>query len=182
MILVALMVLKDIRVFGYQYISWYFLFYSIGYFLRKYDIMIKNKGLLFGSTITWLLAAFFWRMQDAPSFLAVYSFIPETLQLYSYRFIVALIGVVSLFGLSYNYLKGKSNKAILWVGYYSLGIYTTQLLLSHVIPSVTKEIWGGSTQFTIVVTTFIAITTVSVLLVKVLTNYSITNKIFLGKY
>lgn len=182
LILVALMVLKDIRVFGYQYISWYFLFYSIGYFLRKYDIMIKNKGFLFVSTITYLIAAFFWRMQEAPSFLAVYSFIPETIQLYSYRFIVALLGVISLFGLSFNYMNGTSNKFILWVGYYSLGIYTTQLLLSHIIPLVTREIWCESNQFTIVITTFITITIVSVLLVKILSNYSITNKLFLGKY
>lgn len=182
LILVAVMVLKDIRIFGYQYISWYFLFYCIGYFIRKYDILIKNKGLLLGGTIVWLIAAFFWRMQDAPSFLAIYTFIPETILLYSYRFIVALIGVMSLFGLSYNYLKGKSNKYVLWVGYYSLGIYTTQLLLSHIIPLYSREIWRESTQFTIVVATFIAITTVSALLVKILTKYSITKKMFLGKY
>ena len=42
LLLAGVMVACNIRVFGFQFIAYYFLFYSLGYFIKKYDLRVKN--------------------------------------------------------------------------------------------------------------------------------------------
>ena len=51
-VLVAVMVFVDVRVLGMQFISYYFLFYVMGYYLHKYDgVMTTRPSVLIPLTI-----------------------------------------------------------------------------------------------------------------------------------
>lgn len=179
--LMLIMVFVNIKVFGYQLISYYFFFYCLGYLIRKFDWLIENNYMVILISVIWLIMAFFWRIDEKPIYMYSFGFFPETLLLYCNRFLTAIVGVFALFSLSAKCLVKVNNKCILWIGFYSLGIYTAQLLYSHLITEPIYQFLGQSTDFSKIIIVFIAISILSTITIKICANYKITSKYLLGK-
>jgi len=181
LVLVLLMVFVDIRILGFQFIAYYFLFYSIGYYLHKYNkVITSKKWLLVVMTMGWAVMAWFWNMHKLPSFLFSIP-LPTSLMQYSYRFLTALIAIYVLFGVSSKVLDGnkKWNVPMLQLGRISLGIYTSHILL---MPFIIKGIMVFTQNITLVIIlAFIIALAVSWILVWLLGKWKITAKFLLGK-
>lgn len=182
LLLAGIMVVFNIRQFGFQFIAYYFLFYVMGYFMRKYDFRLKNKYILVGLGVVWLFLAFYWRLYTAPTFVPENSPIPSSLWMYSYRFIVATIGIIVLLSVFANMNSMfNSESKMVKLGTYSLGSYVVQLLLIHFVIPVVKKIFVVSSDVTIVTVSFAVTTIVAILAIMLFKKNKITALLFLGK-
>ena len=175
------MVVADIRVFGYQFFAYYFLFYTVGYYLHKYNHLVTSKvWLLCLLTGLWAVMAWFWKMHELPEFLKRLP-LPETLLQYGYRFITALVAVYVLFGLGPKLLDCETrwNTPFVSLGRVSLGIYVVHLLLMPLIVGTLECFISGST--TIITISFIVVLFASWLIVWLLSKWTVTNRLLLGK-
>ena len=179
--LVLMMTLFDVRVLGLQYISYYFMFYAIGYYLHKYERLItKNKVLLSILFLLWVIMAWFWDMHMLPSFLAWIP-LPGAVVHYFYRFITAVIAVYIMICAAPKLLDGenKVNKPFVWLGKVSLGIYVAHLLFIY---QLTKLINGFIDSPLLIITiVFIISLTVSSFIVWALSQWKVTARLLLGK-
>lgn len=137
MLLVAVMVLLEPRILGFQFIAYYFLFYTFGYYLHKYqDKLMSNRwSLIIPLTVCWFLLAWFWNMHELPDFLRGIP-VPSTILQYIYRFITAVIAIYVMFAVASQCLENsqKWNKTLEHLGVVSLGIYTVHMILmGHVV-------------------------------------------------
>lgn len=181
LLFVGLMVFADIRVLGYQFFAYYFLFYTVGYYLHKYNHLVTSKvWLLCLFTGLWAIMAWFWKMHELPVFLKGLP-LPETLLQYGYRFITALVAVYVLFGIGSKLLDcdDKWNTPFTSLGKVSLGIYVVHLLLMPLIVGTLKGFISGST--TIIVISFIVALFASWLVVWLLSKWTVSNRLLLGK-
>lgn len=179
--LAGLMVFIDFRMFGFQFIAYYFLFYTTGYYIHKYEEKLpKRKILLLVLTCVWAVLAWFWNMHKLPSFLSSVP-LPQTMMQYAYRFVTALIAVYVLFGVSPQLLKADApaNKPFVRLGQISLGIYTTHILL---MPFIIKGLMLLTSNTTaIIVASFVIGLVISWLLVLALSKWKVSSRILLGK-
>lgn len=182
LVLVLLMVTADFRILGFQYIVYYSLFYSLGYYLHKYNkVVTSNSWLLLALAIVWAVMAWFWNMHKLPSFMSILPLSGALLQ-YAYRFVTAAIAVYVLFGVSPQLLnnEAKWNQSMLRLGKISLGIYTTHILLIPFIVSYLKST-NVLSSLEVVFIAFIMALTSAWLLTWLLSKIKITNRLLLGK-
>lgn len=180
--LAAIMVFVNIRVLGFQFIAYYFLFYSIGYYLHKYNNLVSSNTLvLLLLTIIWAVMAWFWNMHDLPAFLTGIP-VPGALMQYAYRFLTALIAIYVLMGISLKLLKneGSLNTPFVHMGKISLGIYTTHILLMPFVVSMLK-VMGMTSLLWLVTCAFLIALSLSWLLVWLMQKWKVTNRFLLGK-
>jgi len=129
--LYCIYIISNFRVAGFQFIAWYFMFYSIGFYYRKYEkyILIDNIYLLFCYIILFTVAAGFSSFKGNPTF---YSYINLGSKfVYIYKFIVAILGVNLFLLLFYIVDKKFSNlnlDLLTKLGKSTLGIYASQFL------------------------------------------------------
>lgn len=182
MILFGAMVALDLRIFGFQFIAYYFLFYTLGYCVHRFSILQIKNGLalilLFG---IWAVLAWFWNMHELPSWIPAIPHVPEALLLYAYRGTTAVIAILFLFGMAPKLLNGSKRTVISRMGQISLGIYVCHLTFVHQIISFCRNSLHISNEWALVVATFaisiIFAVTVSELLLK--NRYSA--RLLLGK-
>lgn len=180
--LVAVMVLLDVRVFGFQFMAYYFLFYSQGYFFRKYEgrAASPNVMLLGFMGVCWAVLAWFWRMHELPAFMQGLP-LPATLTQYAYRFVTAAIAIYLLLNLSPSLLDSQKpwNRPFVALGNVSLGIYAVHFLL--------LEMWMEIFRMTamnnggVAACTFVTTLATTWLVVWLLSKWRITATWLLGK-
>lgn len=176
-----IMIVAEFRLFGYQFFSYYFLFYSLGYFLHKYNYsFIYNKVIILCFTIIWLVLAWFWNMHELPVFLKWVP-LPSSLLQYGFRFITAFVAIIAIWGISPLVLVRKNlcNIPFIHLGKISLGIYVVHQLL---IPFIFKivHLFVSNQSFDIVFT-FLLSLTFSWVIVWILGKCSATKRFMLGK-
>lgn len=182
LLFVALMVTVDIRVLGFQYVAYYFLFYSLGYYVHKYNkVITPNNWVLIALAIVWAVMAWFWNMHKLPTFLSTIP-LPRAMMQYAYRFITAAIAIYILFGVAPKLLENevKWNRPMLQLGKISLGIYATHILIIPFIVGFLKSI-SGLSSIEVVIIAFIIALTLAWLLTRLLSKIKITNRLLLGK-
>ena len=182
--LVLSMVVFEIRIFGFQFISYYFLFYSIGYYMNKYkDCFVYRNWVLLSLFIGWLFLASFWNMHELPVFLRSVTIIPQSILQYAYRFITALLAIYVLVIATPTVLNKENclNKKMVHIGQISLGIYVTHLLLVIPISHRLCMLLQHCPIFLIIVISFILTMFLSVIFVEMLTKNKYTSKYLLGK-
>lgn len=181
LVFALLMVFADIRILGFQFIAYYFLFYSLGFYMHKYhEVVISNGWVLAALTVVWIVMAFFWNMHKLPSFLSSIP-LPQLLMQYAYRFLTALVAIIVLFGVSPKVLDKDDNwnVPLLYFGKISLGIYTTHILL---MPIIVREIMPFIHETTlIIILTFIVALVVSWFIVWIINQWKVTARLLLGK-
>lgn len=176
-----LMVMADIRILGFQFFAYYFIFYVLGYLLHKHGKLTAiNNWLLLGLTGIWAIMAWFWKMHELPPFLSRVP-VPQTIMQYGYRFITALVAVYVLLCAGPKMLNKERESIIPFVklGQISLGIYVVHLLL---MPVIVKGLDTVSNSVSVIITvSFVLALLSSWFVVWLLSKWSVTNKLLLGK-
>lgn len=183
--LIASMVLFDVRIFGYQYVSYYFIFYNIGYYYSKNKSRFKitPPNLMIISLIgLWAIMAYFWRMHGVPSFLTRVHFIPHGIINYLYRFTTAIIAIYLLFIILPAICKESHwiIDKISSLGTYSLAIYGIQGCL---VVEICELICGFSIAFPYfnILIAFIVTSLLSVGIYKICNKQKHASKLLFGK-
>ncbi len=176
------MVRFEIRVFGYQFVSYYFLFYTLGYFFHKYEDCIASSSifLLVLLGVCWAFLAWFWQMHELPAFMKGLS-LPATIMQYAYRFVTAAIAVYLLLVLSPRVLNStlKWNQPLVNLGKISLGIYVVHFMFLGVWIRLFNEM--GTTEECVIAFTFAMTLAATWIVVWVLSKWHVTATWLLGK-
>jgi len=183
-LLLGIMVLLDLRVFGFQFLAYYFLFYTLGYMLHKHESQLArlhHPAVLFLLFCLWLVLAWGWTMHGLPSWMPSIPYIPTSLLQYAYRGFTALLAVVILLSTAPIILNGtgKLNRAICVIGNVSLGIYVVHLtIIGYIKDGI--HIFSGNTQVNVALI-FIAALILSFIIVTILRKNKLTARYLLGK-
>lgn len=88
---------SNFRYLGFQFIAWYFMFYSLGFYLRKYEIYFYSKIniLLTSSLLLFTVGAWFSVIKGSPTFYEYFDL--GVLFSYVYKFLIALLGIIFAF-------------------------------------------------------------------------------------
>lgn len=188
LLLLGVMVAMEIRVLGFQFLAYYFLFYTLGYCLHKYENsvllkVISKPYLIISLTILWALLAWGWTMHGLPSWMPAVPHIPSSLLQYAYRGFTGLVAIVLLIGIAPKILNGtgKLNQFICTIGVVSLGLYVVHLSMIGYIVDGIKYIMPTISTWTCVTISFFVTFATSFLIVWLLNMNKYTAKIFLGK-
>ena len=183
-LLFGIMVLFEVRVFGFQFLSYYFLFYTLGYGIHRFTILqIKNRMLLMALFLLWSILAWYWNMHALPDWMPKVPFIPSSLLQYAFRGLTAFIAVVFIFALVPKILNGgnKVNTLIKSIGEVSLGLYVCHLTIMGDIVKGLRYVLHGHNNTTIIILAFLICFASSLSIVHLLKKNLFTAKYLLGK-
>ena len=188
LLLFGVMVVMEIRVLGFQFLAYYFLFYTFGYCLHKYEAtkllkVLSKSYVMIALTALWAFLAWGWTMHGLPSWMPAIPHVPSALLQYAYRGLTALVAIVVLIGLAPKLLNGgdKMNQKICTLGVVSLGLYVVHLSLIGYIVDGTQSIMPNISTWACVAIAFVVALTISYLVVWLLNKNKYTARIFLGK-
>lgn len=183
LLLVLLMVIFDIRILGFQFIAYYFLFFSLGYYLNKYQdtVLIGKSWILFGLTLIWFFLAWFWKHHELPSFMQNLPNLYSVCQ-YTYRFVTATIACYVIFCFCprhLNTLNNCLNRFLVWIGNFSLGIYTSHSLIMKPVSDIFR---GLELNYPLtILLIFMVSLFLSILSIILIRKNVIAQKLLLGK-
>lgn len=180
----GMMVLIEIRVLGFQFLSYYFLFYTLGYCLHKYEWKaLSNMAVLVPLTALWSFLAWGWTMHGLPSWMPAIPHVSPALLQYAYRGFSALVAIVVLIGAAPKFLSGSGsiNNVICTLGIVSLGLYVVHLsIMGYVVVCIQSVMSSIGTWICISIAFAVALA-ISYLVVWLLSKNKYTASIFLGK-
>lgn len=182
--LVFCMIVFDIRIFGFQYIAYYFIFYALGYFLNKYKrIITDNRIILTICFFGWFVLASFWNMHELPWFLSCIPLIPSSVLQYSYRFLTAIIAVYFLLSVFSCLFKSRNSYTDLltYLGRYSLAVYGLQGVMIGHICELAKNSSLFPSHLSVIMASFIATTILCLLLVNIGNRWTLVSRWLFGK-
>lgn len=178
-LLTSLMIVFDIRLFGFQFIAYYFLYYSLGYYLRKNSekFNINSGGVIGLLFIIWFGLASFWHMHELPFFLKKIKIIPSALMQYSYRIIVATLAIILLISFFRKYIITDNiiNNNLAYLGRLTLGIYVIHLSIPY-----EKIIGEFSFLYENVIVFFLIRLASSIIIIKIINSFDLLNLLLLG--
>lgn len=187
-ILLGVMVVMEIRVFGFQFLAYYFLFYTLGFSLHKYESSPLLKGVnkpyvMIVLTLLWAFLAWGWTMHGLPSWMPAIPYMPSSLLQYAYRGFTALVAIVLLMGVAPKVLNSTSrlNKMICMLGVVSLGLYVVHLSIMGYVVTAVQSVVPSIRNWTCVALSFVIALAISYLVVWLLSKNKHTARIFLGK-
>lgn len=123
----VLMAILHIKLNATQ-ICWYFPFFAMGYYMRKYPSLWHKRWLAISIVGGYLLTVPFWMMREEPLF---YRWINlGTLFSYCYRYFVEFAGAYTFFVFGRMFLNIKI-PVINYIGKKTLGIYAFQFLVLY---------------------------------------------------
>ena len=175
-----MVIFKDIRIFGIQYILYYFIFYCLGYYINKYQIQTDKKWVTVLLLIVWFILGSFWRPRELPSFLPLTGS-SATIVRFAYKFIVAFVAVLAIFSFSPKVLNGRNkfNYTVCKFGSMSLGIYTSHLIITGMVVNFVNKYVDN--DIVVVLSSFVLLTMMSYSVVTLLGKWKWTSRLFLGK-
>ena len=186
-LLIAVMLVTNFRLFGFQFISYYYLFFLFGYMIRKYKNSVNTRNIIYVPLfVLWCLLAWNWNMHALPSWLHI-SIIPESILQFLYRGMTAFIAVYLLLMCSEKILDKEKNvlsRYIVWMGKYSLCFYTTHLLLvvsmRKMVIGVIPELDGQYALLEPLL--FLLLLVVSTIIILILSRNVWLERLFIGKW
>ena len=188
LLLFGVMVVMEIRVLGFQFLAYYFLFYTLGYCLHKYENTSLLKAMhkpyvIIALSLFWAFLAWGWTMHGLPSWMPTIPHVPSALLQYAYRGFTALVAIVVLVGVAPKLLNGtdKLNKMICNLGVVSLGLYVVHLSLIGYIVDGIQTIMPNISTWACVAVAFVVALAISYLVVWLLNKNKHTARFFLGK-
>ena len=183
-LLLVLMVMLEIRVFGFQFLAYYFIFYLFGYCMHRFP-QLKAKSIWSMAFLTaiWAFLAWYWNMHELPSWLQGLPYVPSTLLQYAYRGLTALIAVYVILSSAEKLFNkpSKINTLICRIGVLSLGVYVCHL-------TIIGRLYDGILYFcdlgnaVNIIVLFIIGLISSILIVGFLAKFKATSKLLLGKF
>lgn len=187
-LLLGVMVVAELRLFGFQFLAYYFLFYTLGYCLHKYEVAsliqaLRSRYALIILTALWAFLTWGWTMHGLPSWMPTIPHVPSSLLQYAYRGFTALLAIIALIGAAPLLLngKGKVNHFVSGVGVVSLGMYTGHLFLLGYIHDLLMSCYPEADIWVATVIISLICFALSYLLVRILGKNSLTSMVLLGK-
>ena len=181
--LILLMVLFEVRIFGFQFISYYFGFYALGYALRYYNIVIKPSFALCCGCL-WFVLSLYWRMHAVPEPLEWMTILPAQIINYSYRFVTALCACIFLIGISPVLFKNREAKLfrfLAYLGRISLGIYVLHIFIGRWVDPLLVSFCGSMESILSICIEVLVKLAVSILGVELIRRIPMLSKLLLGK-
>lgn len=177
---VTMVIFKDIRIYGIQYVLYYFIFYCLGYYINKYHLFAEKKLLIMSMVFGWFLLGSFWRPRGLPSFIPLTGGI-ATMVGFAYKFVVAFIAIFAIFSLAPKIMNGRGefNQMICKIGAISLGLYTFHLTFVNYLVSYVGDFIEN--KVFVVLLSFILLSILSYLVVTLLSKQKWTAQLLLGK-
>lgn len=184
-IFLGAMVGLELRLFGFQFFAYYFLFYTLGYMIHRFSFLqIKYNGALMGLFVIWLCLAWFWTMHELPSWMPTMPHVPTSLLQYTYRGGTAMMAILLLMGLTPKVLngdKGYLNKILKEIGVVSLGCYTSHLVIMGYVANGVKLLMPNANDSVIIASVFAISIVLTYVVVELLKRNKYTAKVLLGK-
>lgn len=184
MVLLGIMVGLNLRVFGFQFLAYYYLFYFLGYAMRRFNkLQLTNKPSMICLGLLWAVLAWFWNMHELPAWMPRIPHCPTSLLQYAYRGVTAMLAVLVIVGAARKVLdsSGRFNKFIQEVGILSLGIYTCHLTLMYYIVKSLRFIVPSNSEKILIILGFTICGLLSWVIVNMLKKNKMTARFFLGK-
>lgn len=182
--LFGVMVAFEIRMFGFQFFSYYFIFYTFGYCIHRFKwLQVSNKMYIAVLFIIWAILAWYWSMHSLPSWMPAIPHVPSTLMQYAYRGLTAAIAILVIFGFAPNTLNktDRTNLIMKELGTVSLGLYVCHLTIIGYVVEVIRHYFPQTDNSIIIIFNFVISTIISVIIVELLKRNKITAEILLGK-
>lgn len=183
-ILMGIMVGLDFRMFGFQFLSYYFLFFTLGYCIRRFSILQINKNIMIVAlAVLWAVLAWFWNMHELPSWMPAIPHVPASLVQYAYRGSTAAVAMLVIFGIApkTNNYNNPISMFIKELGVISLGLYVVHLMSIGYILGIVNQILSGCPTWGQISIVFSFAFLGSVIVVKLLMKNRWTAKFLLGK-
>ena len=174
-------VLKDVRLFGIQYVLYYFIFYCLGYYINKYRLLTCKKWVIAILLLVWFVMGSFWRPRELPEFIHLTGEMASMFR-FVYKFAVAFVAVFAMFSFATLALSKKCNwnDMICRVGAVSLGIYTFHLTFVNICVNLLKHI--VTNDIALVLVSFVTLSMVSYIVVILLGKWKWSARVMLGKF
>ena len=183
-VLMGTMVALEFRLFGFQFLSYYFLFYTLGYCIHRFEVLqLKNNFIIVVFIMVWAFLAWGWKMHGLPSWIPAIPQVPDTLLQYAYRGLTALIGVMVLIGIAPKLLNGNSrfNYWMKDIGEVSLGLYVVHLTFMGYIKELLFTLTPNISTWCAISIPSLVSFFVSIIIVNLLNKNRWTSRICLGK-
>lgn len=182
--LIVVMVCLEFRMFGFQFLAYYFLFYTFGYCIHRFQTLQFNKNIVLAILgLIWFFMAWFWKMHELPSWMPTIPFLPSSLLQYVYRGLTAILAILVLFGLAPKILNNETrlNNFIKRIGEVSLGFYVVHIIIIGYIAKAITIILPTCNIGGIISINFIVTFLLSVIIVELLNKNKWTARYLLGK-
>ncbi len=130
LMLVGIMITSDIRMFAFQQVAYYYLFYAVGYLFHKHpELTIKNTAIQVVLTVIWFILAWFWQQHGLPGWIPKTHYLPISMEQYLYRGLTTLTAVIVILSIAPRLLDGSGhlNQVMRYLGSISLGLYVVHL-------------------------------------------------------
>lgn len=183
-IMIVAMVAFDFRMFGFQFLAYYFIFYVLGYCMHRFEFLqFSNKYVLMSLSVLWFLLAWSWNMHKLPNWFPENFPIPTTVVQYVYRGLTASIAVIVMLNIVPKLLNGSNrlNSYISRLGAYSLGIYVCHLCFMGSLYKGIDTLFPSFPIWLDVVILFTLSLVTTLFIVEVLKRNCVTAKLLLGK-
>lgn len=175
-------VLKDVKLLGFEYVSYYYFYYILAYFLHKYqDLIPKNRWILIILAVIWLALGSFYKAKGVPYLVSWIQFIPDGLLNIAYRVVTAVIFILMMFGIAMKHSSFLSRRWLFELGKISLGIYVVHMVIKGWLVKGLLVVLPEISQWFLILITFLLLSSISFLIVKLLSTNKITSKWLLGK-
>ena len=177
--------MSDAKLFGVEYVAYYFFFYLQGYYMHKYSekLVIKNGWIIALFGCVWFAFGSMYSTQGLPKELQFIPLVPQSALYMAYRMFTAIIAIFFLFGLGQKLFNEDNgiNKYVVAMGTVSLGIYAVHMVLRFRLIEGLQIIMPDLSYWPTMTITFCLLLPISYLLVWLLGKWSVTSVWLLGK-
>lgn len=183
-VLMVIMVGFEFRMFGFQFIAYYLLFYTLGYVKRRFPVKLFSVPIVMvGLFIAWIALAWGWNMHALPAWMPTIPGVPVSLLQYTYRGVTAAVAIVVMLSMAPKILNGdgRINHFASRFGQVSLGIYMVHLTIMGYIIDGVYGIFPSVSVTTIVCLVSVLVFALSWGVVELLSRNKYTAQILLGK-
>lgn len=184
LVLLGIMVSVEFRMFGFQFLAYYYVFYLFGYCLHRYSAFrLKSVWVGMALMAVWAILAWFWNMHQLPCWLQGMPYVPKALLQYAYRGATAMIAVFVILSYSERLLGGSGmiNMTLRWVGTVSLGLYVCHLTIIGKLNDLLQRLCYLGCEANVIVL-FVVALFASIAIVGLLSKGKLASRLFLGKF
>lgn len=185
LLLLGIMVGFDLRLFGFQLLAYYFIFYTVGYCIHRFRfLLVSNNSLLIVLTIIWFVLAWYWKMHELPMWIPFSGTRLSIVMQYLYRGLTALFAILVLLPVSQKNLNGENgvNRFMSHIGELSLGVYVSHLIvMGYLNRFVHLMIADISPTIAIIVVSVLSFV-IATFMVELFSKNSYSSRILLGKF
>lgn len=177
------MMMHDPKLFGYEYIAYYYIYFMVGYFARKYSNYLSLKSyvalIIF---VLWVVMACFWTPNGLPFFLRNIPFIPDRILQLAYRMLTPLVFIVWMYAISpkIKIANNRLRNILIELGQISLGIYLVHMVVKNLFAQILFENVMCPLWLQIIIE-FVLLTVFSISVVRLLSKRRVSAKWLLGK-